>query len=71
MHERGLRMSEDFSLTITEVAEKIGVVPKTIIRWEKSGKVRRAKRDWRGWRIYSKQELSDLKDFRNNIYDAQ
>ncbi len=63
-------MSEDLVLTITDVAEKIGVVPKTIIRWEKSGKVRRAKRDWRGWRVYSKQELGELKDFRNNLYDA-
>ena len=63
-------MSEDFSLTITDVAEKIGVVPKTIIRWEKSGKVRKAKRDWRGWRVYSKEELGELQDFRNNLYDA-
>ena len=63
-------MNDDFSLTITDVAEKIGVVPKTIIRWEKSGKVRKAKRDWRGWRVYSSDELSELREFRNNLYDA-
>ena len=63
-------MSGDTALTITEVAERIGVVPKTIVRWEKAGKVRKAKRDWRGWRVYSKDELSELKDFRNNLYEA-
>lgn len=50
-------------LTITEVAARIGVTPKTIIRWEKSGKVSRSKRDWRGWRIYDKGDLRKLKDF--------
>jgi DNA-binding transcriptional MerR regulator len=63
-------MSEDPVLTITEVAMKIGVVPKTIVRWEKSGKVQRAKRDWRGWRVYSQEEVSKLESFRNNLYDA-
>ena len=42
-------------LTITDVAERIGVTTKTIVRWEKSGKVNRPKRDWRGWRIYDKK----------------
>ena len=64
-------MSESVSLTITAVAEEIGVVPKTIVRWEKAGKVRKAKRDWRGWRVYSKKELYELREFRNNLYESQ
>jgi DNA-binding transcriptional MerR regulator len=55
-------------MTITEVAEKIGVVPKTIIRWENSGKVRKAKRDWRGWRVYTKEEFKDLVNFVETLY---
>ncbi|MBN2483760.1 MAG: MerR family transcriptional regulator [Candidatus Omnitrophica bacterium] len=55
-------------MTITEVAEKIGVVPKTIIRWENSGKVRKAKRDWRGWRVYTKEEFNDLVSFVETLY---
>jgi len=54
-------------MTITVVAERIGVTPKTIIRWEKSGKVNRPKRDWRGWRIYDKGDLRKLKDFKETI----
>ena len=57
----------DGRMTITEVAERIGVTPKTIVRWEKSGKVSRSKRDWRGWRVYEKTDLRKLKDFKETI----
>ncbi len=54
-------------MTITEVAKAIGVSPKTITRWEKSGKVNRSKRDWRGWRFYEKNDLKKLRDFREMV----
>jgi len=61
-------MSRNHKMTITEVAEKLGVVPKTILRWEKAGKVRRAKKDWRGWRVYTREELKELKEFYEALY---
>jgi len=54
-------------LTITEIAERIGVTTKTIVRWENAGKVNRPKRDWRGWRVYDKNDLKRLKDFKDTI----
>lgn len=54
-------------MTITDVAERIGVTPKTIIRWEKSGKIKRPKRDWRGWRVYDRGDFRNLKDFKETI----
>lgn len=57
----------DGRMTITDVAGRIGVTPKTIIRWEKAKKVERPKRDWRGWRIYDKGDLRRLKDFKETI----
>lgn len=57
----------DAKMSITDVAVRIGVTPKTIVRWEKSGKVGRAKRDWRGWRVYDKKELKELKSFKETI----
>ncbi len=57
----------DGKMTITDVAERIGVTPKTIIRWEKSKKVKPAKRDWRGWRVYEKDDFKRLKDFKETI----
>ena len=55
-------------MTITEVAELIGVVPRTILRWEETGKIDRAKRDWRGWRVYNEEDLQQLRDFHDTIY---
>jgi len=54
-------------MTITIVAKRIGVTPKTIIRWEKSGKVSKPKRDWRGWRVYDKDDFKRLKKFKETI----
>ena len=58
----------DGRLSITEVAEQLGVSTKTITRWEKAGKVKRAKRDWRGWRVYSAQEVDEMKGFVETVY---
>ena len=60
-------MSES-RLSITDVAEQLGVTTKTITRWEKAGKVKRAKRDWRGWRVYSPEEVEQMKSFVETVY---
>jgi len=54
-------------MTITDAAARLRITPKTIIRWEKAGKVQRAKRDWRGWRIYDKNDFKRLRDFKETI----
>ena len=55
-------------LTITDVAASIGVVTKTIIRWERSGKVKKAKRDLRGWRVYAQEDLETIRRFYDSLY---
>jgi len=57
-------------MTITEVAEIVGISPKTIVRWEKVGKVKKAKRDWRGWRIYDEIDLDNIRQFRETIFEV-
>jgi excisionase family DNA binding protein len=47
-------------MTITEVAEILGVSSNTIERWEKTRKVKRAKRDYRGYRVYDQNDLEKL-----------
>lgn len=56
-------------LTITEVAKAVGVTPRTIMRWEKSGKIKRPKRDWRGWRFYYKEDITEIKKFLETSYE--
>ena len=58
----------DGRLTITAVAEQLGVTSKTITRWEKAGKIRRAKRDWRGWRVYSTEDVGMMKNLVETVY---
>ena len=55
-------------LSISEAAEKLEVAPKTLMRWEKSGKVKKAKRDWRGWRFYTTEDLKGLKQFKEAVF---
>jgi DNA-binding transcriptional MerR regulator len=57
-------------MTITEVADIIGISPKTIVRWEKHGKVKKAKRDWRGWRIYDEDDLNVIREFHDTIIEV-
>ena len=57
------KMSKDGRMTITEAAGKVGVSPKTIRRWEGAGKVPKAKKDWRGWRVYFREDLEKLVAF--------
>ncbi|MFA5143031.1 MAG: polysaccharide biosynthesis/export family protein [Candidatus Omnitrophota bacterium] len=61
----------DGRLTITEVAQFVGVTPRTIMRWEKSGKIKRSRRDWRGWRFYLKEDLEGIKKFYESTYEYE
>jgi len=61
-------MALDGRLSITELAEQLGVTTKTITRWEKVGKIKRAKRDWRGWRVYSPEDVEEMKGFVETVY---
>ncbi|MCX5665448.1 MAG: polysaccharide biosynthesis/export family protein [Candidatus Omnitrophica bacterium] len=56
-------------LTITEVGKYIGVTPRTIMRWEKMGKIKRSRRDWRGWRFYLKEDMEDIRKFYESSYE--
>ena len=58
----------DGRLSITEVARQLGVTTKTITRWEKAGKIKPAKRDWKGWRVYTQEELEQMKGFVAAVY---
>jgi protein involved in polysaccharide export with SLBB domain len=56
-------------LSITDVAKAIGITPRTIMRWEKTGKIKKSKRDWRGWRFYTKADVEDIRKFYESAYE--
>ncbi len=57
-------------MSITEAAERVGVSTRTIMRWETAGKVRKAKRDYRGWRVYDHDDVEELITFHDKIISA-
>ena len=57
-------------MTITEVAQMVGISPKTLARWEKVGKIRKPKRDWRGWRVYEDEDVSDIRRFHETLFEV-
>lgn len=58
-------------ITITKVAQMTGISAKTITRWEKIGKIPKAKRNWRGWRIYGKEDVLQIKVFLETVFEAE
>ena len=57
-------------MTITEVADLVGISPKTLARWEKVGKIKKPKRDWRGWRIYEESDVTHIREFHETVFEV-
>ena len=57
-------------MTITEVAQIVGISTKTIIRWEKMGKIKKPKRDWRSWRVYDENDLSQIRQLHEALFEV-
>jgi len=48
-------------MTITEVAQMVGISAKTIMRWEKMGKIKKPLRNWRSWRVYDDNDIIQIR----------
>ena len=57
-------------MTISEVASVVGISTKTLARWEKMGKIKKPKRDWRGWRVYEEGDLSEIRKFHETLIEV-
>jgi DNA-binding transcriptional MerR regulator len=51
---------KDKKYRLKDILEKIDRDKTTLIRWEKEGLIPEAKRDSRGWRYYTKHEVSNI-----------
>ena len=45
---------------LKDIGERIDRDKSTLIRWEKEGLIPKAKRDSRGWRYYSREEMKEI-----------
>lgn len=48
-------------LSRAQVAQMLGVTPKTLALWEKSGRIPAPERDWRGWRLYDEAAIAAVR----------
>jgi len=47
---------------LKEILKRIDRNKTTLLRWEEKGLIPKAKRDSRGWRYYSKEEMEKILD---------
>ena len=58
-------------MTITEVAKIVGISVKTIMRWEKMGKIKKPLRNWRSWRVYEENDLIQIRQLHEILTEGQ
>ncbi|UCC98903.1 MAG: MerR family transcriptional regulator [Phycisphaerales bacterium] len=51
-------------LSTVEAAKRIGVSKSTLLRWLDEGLTEDVERDWRGWRIWRRDDIARVKAFR-------
>ena len=45
---------------ISDIAKQVDRSAMAVMRWEREGFIPRAKRDSRGWRVYSKNQIDEI-----------
>ena len=50
-------------MTSTQLRELLGISAKTLYLWEATGKIPKSKRDRRGWRTYTPEQVRAIKEF--------
>ena len=58
-------------MTITEVAQIVGISVKTIMRWEKMGKIKKPLRNWRSWRVYDENDLIQIRQLHEILTETE
>lgn len=49
------------NLSTNEVCKLFDVTKTTLFKWEKEGKMKKARKDWRGWRIFSEENVDEIR----------
>ena len=52
-----------------QAARQIGVCKNTLLRWIAEGLIPDVQRDWRGWRVWSQEDVERARRFRESYHD--
>lgn len=61
------KRSQKKGLKTVEICEMFDISKSTLFRWEKEGLISNIGRDWRNWRIYSQNNLNEIKRIIGNM----
>ena len=50
-----------------EAAKKIGISRPTLLRWFAQAKIPEVARDVRGWRVFSKRDIAEIREYAHKI----
>ena len=53
-----------------EAAKDLGVCKNTLLRWIALGLIRDVERDWRGWRIWSRDDVDRARRFQRRYHSG-
>jgi len=53
----------------SEVCTEVGISRATLFRWLKEGLLKKSRRDRRGWRLFTEDELKTLKTESNRVIE--
>jgi len=49
-------------LSTQEVCDQLDISKRTLQNWEKAGVIPRAKRDWRGYRVFNREDVERIRE---------
>jgi excisionase family DNA binding protein len=55
--------------TTAQAAERAGLSKNTVLRWIADGLIHDVERDWRGWRVWSREDIGRLKSFKADYHE--
>ena len=50
----------------SEVCSELDVTKNTIFKWEKEGMIKKVEKDWRGWRLFSEDNVDEIRKIIRN-----
>lgn len=54
-------MTEGNYYSSKDVCEELQISKSTLFKWEREGLITKVRRDWRGWRLYDKRNMEEIR----------
>ena len=56
-----MKKSSKNEYTAHKICEMFDVTKKTLFKWENEGKIAKVRKDWRGWRVFTEENIAEIK----------